>query len=129
MTKVDKTGFYPKVKGKKRKMAELLMNPDVDMTITDMCKEIGVSRQTFYNWQQEMDFKNYVNFLIGSYTQSELPRVWKALTSKATGSKDVQAIKLFFDLWEKFGQSSSNESEKQSKMLEAIEKAVRNGNN
>ena len=73
LTKVDTKGRYPSVRGKKRKMAELLVNPDVDLTVTQMCDQIGVSRQTFYNWQRDSDFKRYIEFLIDSYTDSELP--------------------------------------------------------
>ena len=97
MTEVDTKGYYPNVKGKKRKMAELLVNPDCELTVTQMCQQIGVSRTTFYNWQQESDFKNYVRFLINSYTDSELPRAYKSLVKKI-GEGNVEAMKLFFTL-------------------------------
>ena len=101
MTKIDTKGRYPSVKGKRRKMAELLVNPDVDLTVTQMCGQIGVSRQTFYNWQTDSDFKGYVEFLINSYTESELPNAWKALCRKVNGG-NVEAMKLFFALKTKY---------------------------
>lgn len=101
LTKVDTKGRYPSVKGKKRKMAELLVNPDVDLTVTQMCEQIGVSRQTFYNWQTDSDFKGYVEFLTDSYTDSELPNAWKALCRKVN-SGNVEAMKLFFTLKDKY---------------------------
>lgn len=101
MTKVDTTGMYPKLKGKKRKLAELLVNPDVDMSVTQMCDKVGVSRTTFYNWQTDSDFKRYMQFLIDSYTDSELPRAWKALCKKI-GEGNVEAMKLFFALKDKY---------------------------
>ncbi len=84
-------------------MAELLVNPDCDLSVTEMCKQIGVSRQSFYNWQQESDFKNYVEFLIENYTDSELPKAWKALVKKM-GEGNVEALKLFFALKDKYKQ-------------------------
>ncbi len=97
-------GHYPAIKGKKRKLAELLVNPETDLTVSEICKEIGVSRQCFYNWQKETDFRDYVDFLIESYTDSELANVWKALIKKATKSGDVQAQKLYFELKDKYKQ-------------------------
>lgn len=104
MSKINSNqGYYPKVKGKKRKMAELLVNPDCDLTVTQMCEEIGVSRTAFYNWQKDSDFNGYVNHLIDNYTDSELSNIWKALIGKAkTGS--TEAIKLYFELKGKYKQ-------------------------
>ncbi len=104
MTNLDKNkGMYPGVKGKKRKLAELLVNPDCNKSITEICKEINISRTTFYNWQREADFNGYVNYLIDSYTDSELANVWKALIKKAcSGSVDAQ--KLYFELKNKYKQ-------------------------
>lgn len=103
MTKVDTRGMYPAVKGKKRKLAELLVNPDAELSISEICKEIGISRQTFYNWQNDDNFRNYVNWLIDSYTDSELANVWKALIKKAV-SGDVAAQKLYMELKNKYKQ-------------------------
>jgi len=103
LTKVDTRGMYPTVKGRKRKLAELLVNPDTDLSIKEMCDQIGISRQTFYNWQQENEFRDYVNWLIDSYTDSELANVWKALIKKAV-SGDVAAQKLYMELKNKYKQ-------------------------
>lgn len=103
MTKTDTRGIYPNVKGKKRKLAELLVNPDCELNITQMCKEIGVSRQTFYVWQNDSEFRAYLNWLIDSYTDSELANVWKALIKKAV-SGDVSAQKLYMELKNKYKQ-------------------------
>ena len=97
LTKVDTRGHYPKVTGKKRKLAEMLCDPDNNMTITELCNEVGVSRQTFYNWQRDTSFNGYVEFLIDSFTDSELASAWKALIKKAkTGN--VEALKLYFEM-------------------------------
>ena len=103
MTKIDTKGMYPAVKGRKRKLAELLVNPDTKLSISEMCEQIGISRQTFYNWQEDNDFRGYVNWLIDSYTDSELANVWKALIKKAV-SGDVAAQKLYMELKNKYKQ-------------------------
>ena len=104
LTKLDSTkGFYPKVKGKKRRLAEMLVDPEIKLNITQICEKVGISRATFYNWQQDSDFNDYVNFLIDSYTDSELANVWKALIKRAcNGSVDAQ--KLYFELKNKYKQ-------------------------
>lgn len=96
-------GYYPNVRGKKRKMAELLANPECDLSVTEMCRQIGVSRQSFYIWQQERDFKGYVEWLIENYTDSELANAWRALVKKAN-TGNVEALKLFFELKGKYKQ-------------------------
>lgn len=102
MTELNDTqGYYPKVMGKKRKLAQMLVDPECKLSITQICEKVGVSRTTFYNWQRESDFNGYVNFLIDSYTDSELANVWKALIKRAcNGSVDAQ--KLYFELKNKY---------------------------
>ncbi len=103
MTKTYTSGMFPAVKGRKRKLAEMLVNPDCELNVTQICEKIGISRQTFYNWQSETDFRGYVNWLIDSYTDSELANVWKALIKKAV-SGDVAAQKLYMELKNKYKQ-------------------------
>ena len=35
---------------KQRKLAELLANPDFTGSITELCRECGVARSTYYKW-------------------------------------------------------------------------------
>lgn len=102
LTKVDTRGHYPKVTGKKRKLAEMLCDPDNNMTITELCNVVGVSRQTFYNWQRDTSFNGYVEFLIDSFTDSELPRAWKKLVKRAVVDGNIDALKLFFSMKDKY---------------------------
>lgn len=94
-------GFYPKVKGKKRKMAEMLANPEFDGNISKLCDEIGVARSTFYRWLDESDFKGYLDYLVEKYSDSELANAWRALIKKAN-SGNVEALKLYFELKGKY---------------------------
>lgn len=100
-TLCNTNGFYPKVKGKKRKMAEILANPEFDGNISKLCDEIGVARSTFYRWLDESDFKGYLEYLVDKYSDSELPNAWRALIKKANGG-NVEALKLFFELKGKY---------------------------
>ena len=100
-TLCNTNGFYPKVKGKKRKMAEMLANPEFDGNISKLCDEIGVARSTFYRWLDESDFKGYLEYLVDKYSDSELPNAWRALIKKANGG-NVEALKLFFELKGKY---------------------------
>lgn len=86
-------------------MAEMLVNPDNELSVTALCEELKVSRQTFYNWMKDYDFRGYMDFLIDSYTDSELANVWKALIKRATKNGDVQAQKLYFELKDKYKQN------------------------
>ena len=105
MTDVNKTkGMYPAVKGKKRKLAEELANPENELSVTKLCEKFKISRTTFYNWQKEADFNGYIAYLIDSYTDSELANVWKALISKAKVG-NTEAIKLYFELKGKYKQT------------------------
>ena len=100
-TLCNTNGFYPKVKGKKRKMAEMLANPEFDGNISKLCDEIGVARSTFYRWLDESDFKGYLEYLVDKYSDSELPNAWRALIKKANCG-NVEALKLFFELKGKY---------------------------
>ena len=97
MTELDTRGMYPKLKPKQRKVAEALCNPENDMTITELCREFKISRQTFYNWQSDSDFKSYIEWLIKNFTDSALPRAWKEVIKKVeAGSMD--AIRMLFEI-------------------------------
>lgn len=96
-TKLDTRGMYPGVKGKRRKFAENLANPEFDGNISKLCDTMNVARSTYYRWCDDADFNGYVNYLIEKYTDSELANVWRSLISKAKGGS-VEAIRLYFEM-------------------------------
>jgi hypothetical protein len=102
-TLCNTSGHYPKVKGKKRKIAERLASPDFDGNIKSLCDEMGVARSTLYRWYDDADFMGYVDWLIEKYTDSELANAWRALVKKAN-TGNVEALKLFFELKGKYKQ-------------------------
>ncbi len=85
------------LKPKQRKLAEALVNPECDKTVTDICKELKIPRRTYYNWLDNDDFKGYMKYLIDKYAESELAGVWRNLIA-ATEDKKVDAIKLYFEM-------------------------------
>ena len=98
------SGMYPALKPKQRRLAELMCDPDFHGSITELCRQVGVSRSTLYRLQKEnADFRGYVTYLIDSYTDSELAGVWKSLIRKCN-TGDSQSIKLFFELKGKYRQ-------------------------
>ena len=107
-TLCNTNGFYPKIKGKKRKMAEMLANPEFDGNISKLCIEMGVARSTLYRWYDDSDFMSYVEWLIEKYTDSELANAWRALVKKAN-TGNVEALKLFFELKGKYKKEISVE--------------------
>ena len=100
-TLCNTNGYYPKVKGKKRKIAEKLASPDFDGNISALCNEMGVARSTLYRWYDDSEFVGYVEWLINKYSDSELPNAWRALIKKANGG-NVEALKLYFELKGKY---------------------------
>lgn len=90
---------------KQLQMAEMLANPESEYkTVSDMCRELGISRNTYYSkWLQDKKFTEYVDKLITRYTDSELADVWRALIKQCTAG-NVNAIKLFFELKGKYRQ-------------------------
>lgn len=97
MTNSNKCDLKPK----QRRAAELLANPEFNGTITDLCAQVGVSRNSFYRWMDSPVFLDYLEELIDKYTDSELARVWKALMRKIDQG-EIQAIKLYFELKGKY---------------------------
>lgn len=87
--------------GKRKKVAELLANPDFNGTITELIKSVGVPRTTFYRWLEDEAYLNYINGLVDKYTDSELAAVWKSLINECKNG-NVQAIKLYFELKGKY---------------------------
>lgn len=108
MTNVNKTaGMFPQVKGKKRRLAEAIVDPDCDKTITALCQDIGISRTTFYNWQRDPLFMGYVEYLVESYTTSAIPEAWKQIVKKVEQG-NMEAIKLLLEVKGKFKPAANN---------------------
>lgn len=90
-------GFFPAVKGKMRKMALYITSPEYDGNISAACEKIGVARSTYYRWQSDGAYNDFVNYLIKEYTDSETGNVWRAIIKQAKKG-DPRAQKLFMEL-------------------------------
>ena len=92
---------------KMKRCAEALISVEFDGNISKLCEEQKIARSTFYRWYEKKEFRQYVNFLIDRYTETELFAIWKAIVETAKKGSP-QALKLFFDL--KSLQSKNKES-------------------
>lgn len=108
-----------KLSAKQKNAAEMLANPNIEATKSDIISAVGVSRTTFYRWLKEPEFTEYVNKLIEEYTDGELATVWKALIKKCE-SGNVAAIKLYFELKGKYKQAIEVDTPQISGKLAAV---------
>lgn len=96
----------PDIRGRKRKAAQLLANPEVCLTPDQLCEQAGIPKADLYRWLAEDEFKEYIGCLIESFAEAELINVWKAIIKKAAGG-DVSAQKLYFELKNKRNQQNT----------------------
>ena len=80
-----------------KKCAERLISNEFDGNISRLCDELSIARSTFYRWYDKKEFRQYINFLIDRYTETELFEIWKAIIETAKKGSP-QALKLFFEL-------------------------------
>ena len=93
MKREDKFVLSPKMK----RCAERLISNEFDGNISKLCEDLSIARSTFYRWYDKKEFRQYINFLIDRYTETELFEIWKAIIETAKKGSP-QALKLFFDL-------------------------------
>jgi hypothetical protein len=90
------------------KMVELLINPDDRRPREVKCAEVGVTRKTLWEWEQNPEFIKYKNAQLEKYTDAQLDEVWKAhFRAIKTGS--VEAIKLYHQLKGNFIEKNKTE--------------------
>ena len=90
------------------KMVELLINPEDRRPREVKCADVGVTRKTLWEWEQNPEFIKYKNAQLDKYTDAQLDEVWKAhLRAIKTGS--VEAIKLYHQLKGNFVEKSKTE--------------------
>jgi len=94
----------------KEKAAEMLANPDVT-TNKEVYTTLDIPESTFYDWMNDQNFIDRVNDKISKYTDRALPDVWKALIYNAAEERETKAIKLFFEMKNKYKQSVEHSGE------------------
>lgn len=98
-----KNGSLKKLTAKQKNLVELLVSPDFDGSVSEACRSVGISRNTFYKWLRDPDFKGTLEAMIGDYTDSEQPHIWQAVVKKAENGS-IEAAKLYFELKGKYKQ-------------------------
>lgn len=94
---VTMKGMYPNLKSKQRKVAEALVDPDDERTVSQLCKDFSISRTTFYNWQHDSEFMGYVECLVDHYTTSIIPKAWKQI-GKKVDEGNMEAIRMLLEV-------------------------------
>ena len=92
------------------KAAEMLANPEVK-TNKEIYESLDIPKSTFYDWKDRQEFIDMVNEKVDKYTDQALPDVWDALIKQAT-SGSTNAIKLYFELKNKYKQTHEIQGEK-----------------
>lgn len=98
-----------KLSVKQTKVAQYFADP-TKKSVAEIAKLCGISTSTLYKWLKTPQFREYVQSIINTFSDGELSNVWKALIEKCLKG-DVPAIKLFFELKSKYGDSSQSTSE------------------
>ena len=102
-----KKGMYPTLKPKQRKVAEALVDPEDDRTVTKLCKDFKISRTTFYNWQKDSVFMGYVEWLVENFKTSMIPKAWTQIGHKINKG-DMEAIRLLLEVEGKLQKDTSS---------------------
>ena len=103
---MTKDGVLKSLNCKQKSLAEILVNPEFDGTVSDACTQVGISRNTFYRWLRDPNFKGALEAAIDDYTDSELAHIWRSLITKAK-SGSIEAMKLYLELKGKYKQKVS----------------------
>lgn len=89
----------------KKELARMMADPNDMRNVSEMCQELGISRQTYYNWIADEEFLFEVSNLVDRFTDAELGSVWKALLDKCK-SGDLGAISMYFEMKGKYQKSA-----------------------
>lgn len=94
---------YPEYRPSAQQLKALMLLADIDraLTITDVCRAVGIDRTTFYKWLRKQEFRAYMNYLIDIETEACLRDAFAALKRQMKRG-DVQAIKLYLELKDRF---------------------------
>lgn len=82
---------------KQIEMVNLMLDVEQKLTKNEMCEQVGVSRQTFWEWRRDEEFNGYFREQLRVLVTGEIGEVWKALICNAKRG-DNPAIKLFFEM-------------------------------
>ena len=82
---------------RQRRYMEILADPEERRTQEEIAEELGVKRQTLWNWRQLEGFQKEIRRLVRDHTDQALARVWGSLLRQSKRG-DVPAMRLYFQL-------------------------------
>lgn len=82
---------------RQRKLLDTAMEPGISRSITAVCEASDVTRQTFYRWLDNDEFRQAWESVWYGSIRRHLPGVVAAMIDKAQGG-DVQAARLVADM-------------------------------
>ena len=68
--------------------------------VSDILAENGVDEEEFTSWVRMGRFSEYASALASGFAQADAPYIWNSLLESAKEG-NMQAIKLYFDIWNK----------------------------
>ncbi len=77
--------------------------------VSEIIAEYGVTEEEFTGWVREGKFSEYASALARGFAQADAPYIWNSLLDSAKEG-NIQAIKLYFDIWSKMQASKPKES-------------------
>jgi AcrR family transcriptional regulator len=76
------------------KLTELIVTRDVhQMTIAEMCEEVGISTRTYYRWIQDRAFSQYLEQVQEDIMKGFLSETYHRLRTIISGGSDKDALK------------------------------------
>lgn len=105
MAKKRSNGKWTK---KQLKFMQMLADPLLDKSDEDIAVELNVKPETLSRWRRLPGFQRMAKKLAEEYLGNGCPAVLKELSKKAKEG-NVQAIKLFMDYTERYGEGSQKE--------------------
>lgn len=78
--------------------------------INEILSQHGVSDEEFTAWVREGNFPEYVFALASGFAKADAPYIWNSLIYHAKKG-NMQAIRLYFDIWHKKQSASAKGGE------------------
>ncbi len=104
---------------RQKEFADLMLRRDFDGDIERLCDDYGVSKAEFNKWLEEERFKDIIEKSLEKHNYEEIAVVWKALINLCEKG-NIQAIKFYFALREKYTGSATPLSENLIQIIDDI---------
>lgn len=115
-----------KINLKQKKAAKILIGDSFDGSFKGICEKVGISEKTFCQWLEDEEFLKYLLNLVEKYTIGEVAAVWKSLLEQCIKG-NIQAIKLYFELKNKYKQDTNVAAMNLVQILDDIPKEKQDG--